>query len=119
MRTQDMDNEYDSPSLVRFVKQRDFEPQPSSFEVKTSRETCLMTFVDGSNGACVREKMGGAKADADGQEAAVLQFIRDNPKLSNKKTEAELRKLGIPRSASWVGNKKCELFGTGCQTGPA
>jgi hypothetical protein len=48
MRTQDMDAEYESASLFRFVKQRDFEPRPSSFEVTTSRETCRMTFVDGS-----------------------------------------------------------------------
>jgi hypothetical protein len=109
MRTQNMDDEYGSASLLRFVKQRDFEPQPSSFEVQTKRETCRMTFVDGSDGATVVV----SNADKDGKEATALQVIRDNPTLSNRKLERKLREMGIDRSASWIGNKRHDLTGTG------
>jgi hypothetical protein len=84
MRTQDMDNEYESASLLRFVKQRDFEPKPSSFEVKTSRETCRMTFVDGSAGATVTV---GNTANKDGKDDAALTMMeaKANLNLSNVK----------------------------------
>ena len=109
MRTQDMDDEYGSASLLRFVKQRDFEPSPSSFEVETSRETCRMTFKEGSDGATVIL----GNADKDGKEAVALRVIRDNLTLSNKKLERKLREMGIDRSASWVGNKRHDITGTG------
>jgi Bifunctional DNA primase/polymerase, N-terminal/AAA domain len=116
MRTQDMEDEYNSPSLIRFVKQRDFESHPSSFEVITDRATCLMSFVDGSHGAKVTLKPGGVKANADGNEEAVLQVIQDNPKMAIRKIVDKLAELGIPRKASWVGNKRREMFGTGVKT---
>lgn len=116
MRTQDMDNEYESASLFRFVKQRDFEPKPSSFEVTTSRETCRMTFVDGSNGAKVTLKPAGVKADADGKEQEALQVIRDNAKLSARDIVTKLKELGIQRGRTWVTNKRFEVLGTGVRT---
>ncbi len=118
MRTQDMDDEYNSPSLVRFVKQRDFEAKPTSFEVKTSRETCRMTFVDGSDGATATAK-NGPKGNADGKEELAVQVIRDNPDLSQAKIKIKLQGMGIKRSTSWIGNKRYELHNQGCQTGPA
>jgi Bifunctional DNA primase/polymerase, N-terminal/AAA domain len=105
MRTQDMNDEYNSASLIRFVKQRDFEPKPSSFEVTTDRATCRMTFVEGSHGATVAK----TPANADGRKADALQVIRDNPHLSLSKIAAKLKAMGIKRSKSWVGNQRYEI----------
>jgi len=109
-RLQDPEHPYESPSLLKHVKPRDFEADP--FEVVTDRETGRMTFVDGSRGAVVAKK---TASNIDGKEDQAVQFIRDNPKLSLRKTAQALRELGIKRSDSWVGNKKHELFGTGVQ----
>ena len=73
LKTQNMDEEYTSASLIRSVKQRDFEPTPASFEVKTSRETCRMTFADGSDGASVR------LSDKDGRQQEADDIIRETP----------------------------------------
>jgi hypothetical protein len=110
LRTQDMSDEYQSASLIRFVKQRDFEPRPPSFEVTTDRESCRMTFVDGSNGASVTKK---TTANADGRDQEAFQLIQDNPKLSLNKIVAKLREIGIERGRTWVGNKRFELLGVG------
>jgi Bifunctional DNA primase/polymerase, N-terminal/AAA domain len=116
-RLQDPDNdEWKSPSYMKNVKQRDFKSKP--FEVTSDELGKLHIVAPPSVEVTLNTKQAGTPVNADGKEEAVLQFIRDHPKLSNKKTEAELKKLGIPRSATWVGNKKYELFGTGCQTGP-
>jgi hypothetical protein len=114
MRTQDMDNEYESASLLRFVKQRDFEPKPSSFEVKTSRETCRMTFVDGSHGATVDKK---STADLDGKDDAAVAMMKANPRLSSVKMSKLLKDAGIKRSKEWVRLKRLELGIGGCQGG--
>ena len=108
MRTQDMDNEYESASLLRFVKQRDFEPKPSSFEVRTSRETCRMTFVDGSDGASV---VLGNTANKDGKDDAAIVLMKSGPnvKLSNVKMSKLLEDAGIDRSKEWVRLKRLEL----------
>lgn len=110
-RLQDPDNPYESASLLKHVKPRDFEADP--FEVITDRETCRMSFVDGSRGAVVARK---STADADGKEEAALQVIRDNPKLSHKKVALKLKEMGIDRSPSWVGNKRADMTGTGVKT---
>jgi len=109
LRTQDMNDEYGSASLIRFVKQRDFEPKPASFEVTTDRATCLMAYVDGSNGASVLKNPG----NADGRKAEALQVIRDNPTLSLSKLVAKLAEHGIKRSKSWAGQQHNKMFGTG------
>jgi len=111
-RMQDPDNAYETANLLKQVKSRDFESKP--FEVTTSRETCRMTFVEGSEGAVIVGKI--KKPDADGKEEAALQVIRNNPNLSAMKIAAKLKALGIQRSATWVGNKRHDLFGTGVKT---
>jgi hypothetical protein len=103
LRTQNMDDEYNSASLIRFVKQRDFEPTPASFEVQTSRETCRMTFVEGSHGALVRT------GDKDGKQQAADDVIRKHPSMSGAKLVLELEKAGIERKKSWVCKRKADL----------
>jgi hypothetical protein len=109
MRTQDMENEYDSASLIRFVKQRDFEAKPSSFEVHTNRETCRMTFADGSHGATVDKK---SSADSDGRddEALAMMKVKANLTLSNVNMSKLLKDAaGIKRSKEWIRLKRLEL----------
>ena len=114
MRTQDMEDEYGSVSLLRFVKQRDFEPSPSSFEVKTSRETCRMTFVDGSAGATVTL---GNTANTDGKDDAAVELMKANRQLSGVKMSKLLQDAGIKRSKEWVRLKRGELGLGGVKTG--
>jgi hypothetical protein len=114
MRTQDMDNEYESASLFRFVKQRDFEPRPSAFEVKTSRETCRMSFIEGSDGAVV---MLGNTANKDGKDDVAVVLLRENPQLSNVKMAQMLKAAGIKRSKEWTRLKRGELGLGGLKTG--
>jgi hypothetical protein len=113
MRTQDMDHEYDSASLLRFVKQRDFEPTPPSFEVTTSRETCRMTFVEGSHGATVAKK---STADLDGKADAAVAALKAHPELSAVKMAKFLKDAGIKRSREWVRLKRGELGLGGVRT---
>lgn len=105
MRTQNMEKEYESASLMRFVKQRDFQPQPSSFEVMTSRETCRMTFVDGSAGAVVKL---GNTANKDGKDEAAVALMVANQQLSNVKMAKLLQDAGIDRSKEWVRLQRLE-----------
>jgi hypothetical protein len=116
MRTQDMYHEYESTSLFRFVKQRDFEPKPSSFEVKTSRETCRMTFVDGSDGATVRL---GNTANKDGKDDTAIAMMKANAniRLSNVNMAKLLEDAGIGRSKEWVRLKRLELGIGGLKVG--
>jgi hypothetical protein len=116
MRTQDMDHEYESASLLRFVKQRDFEPRPSSFEVQTNRETCRMMFVDGSGGAMV--KLGNtANKDGKDEAATALMETKANRQLSNVKMSKLLLASGIDRSKEWVRLKRGELGIGGMKVG--
>ena len=110
-RVQDTEHPYESASLLKHVKPRDFEADP--FEVTTDRETCRMTFVEGSRGAVVSRKN---TANPDGKEDAALQVIRDNPTLSQKKIALKLKELGIVRSPSWVGNKRFDLLNVGAKS---
>jgi hypothetical protein len=107
-RVQDTEHPYESASLLKHVKPRDFEADP--FEVITDRETCRMTFVPGSRGAVVAKK---SLANLDGKEDAALQVIRDNPTLSVRATVVKLKELGIPRGRTWVGEKQHEVLGKG------
>jgi len=104
-RVQDPENPYESASLLKHVKPRDFEADP--FEVVTDRDTCRMTYVEGSRGATVAKK---STANLDGNEDAALQVIRDNPNLAIRKIVLKLKEMGIERKKSWVGEKKYELL---------
>lgn len=110
-RLQDPEHPYESASLLKHVKPRDFEADP--FEVITDRETCRMTFVEGSRGASVAKK---TNANADGKEETALDVIRDNPNLSLSKLVLKLKEMGITRSKSWVGEKRYEVHHTGVTT---
>jgi hypothetical protein len=118
MRTQDQEHDYESASLIKFVKKRDFDPDPASFEVLTDRETCLMSYVDGSDGA---QAQLGNTANKDGQDdaAIVLMKVGTNPKLSNVKMAKLLEGAGIDRSKEWVRLKRLELGIGGLKTGAA
>lgn len=105
IKTQDMTDEYKSASLIKFVKQRDFESKPSSFEVLTSKETCRMTFVEGSHGAVLVKK---TTANRDGKDPEALEILRQNPSLSVRAAVAKLKELGITRGKTWVGDRMYE-----------
>ena len=105
LKTQDMDNEYASASLIRFVKQRDFEPKRASFEVQTSRETCLMTFADGSDGASVKIN----HANKDGKQDTADDIIKLHPGASGAVLVGKLKEAGIVRSKSWACERRNAL----------
>lgn len=110
-RLQDPSDPYNSASYLVNVKQRDFESKP--FEA-TCAANCRMTIVDKpGDGVRLNSKGSGAPADADGNEEAALQVIRDNPTLSIRGVTAKLKELGIKRSKSWVGDKRYELLNVG------
>ncbi len=113
-RLQDQDNPYDSASLLKNVKPRDFESMP--FEVVSDRKTCQMTFVPGSEGAVLAAKTT-KQANLDGKEDEALKLMTSNPKLSHSKMSKLLKDSGIDRSPSWVGNKRREMSSTGVKTG--
>jgi hypothetical protein len=106
LRTQNMDDEYNSPSLVRFVKQRDFEPEPGSFEVLTSRETCRMAFVRDSQGAVVMKK---SDTNKDGKGDVVDALIRQYAGLSGMAIMKKLAEAGIVRQKSWICARRKKL----------
>lgn len=109
-RLQDPENPYESASLLKHVKPRDFEADP--FEVITDRETCRMTFVEGSTGAKVARKSTG---DMDGKEDEALRIIRANPELSVRSLVVKLAGAGIERKKTWVSDKRFEIHKTGVQ----
>jgi len=114
-RLQDPEQPWESESYLKNVKQRDFESDP--FTVKSDKLGRLhIVTAPGSNVKLSGKKVG-TKADKDGREAEALQIIRDNPKLSLPKLVAKLAEHGIDRKASWVGNKRREVFGGGVTTG--
>lgn len=105
IKTQNMDEEYTSASLIKFVKQRDFEAKPASFEVTTDRATCRMAFVEDSGGATVKI----SQADKDGKQDAADAVIRQHMGMSGAALALELEKVGIIRSKSWACVRKKEL----------
>jgi len=113
-RLQDPDNPYESASFLVNVKQRDFESVP--FEV-TSGPDCRLHFV-GDGSEPVRLASRSNPANRDGKEEAALQFMRDNPELTLRKTVQGLKAVGIRRGMTWVRQKRCEINGTGvrCST---
>ncbi len=113
LRTQEPDRPYDSRTLAKFVKERDFETNPSAFEVMTDKQTCLMTFMDGSEGAKVVLLPHGPKMNRDGMQAAADALIIANWKLSHAKIAELLKSSGIERSDAWVGKAKKRLIKSG------
>jgi len=101
-RLQDPDNPYESKSLLKHVKPRDFEADP--FEVVTDRETCRMAYVEGSAGAKVARKY--TFGNTDGKEEVAIQVIRDNPALSLSNIVKKLKEMGIDREKTWVSEKR-------------
>jgi hypothetical protein len=113
-RMQDPDKEWESPSYLRNVKQRDFESKP--FEVTSDRQGRLHIVDTPGPEVRLSSKATGPKGNSDGREEEALQVIIDNPTLSQQKIVAKLKEMGIKRSASWVGNKRFELLNTGCKS---
>jgi hypothetical protein len=114
VRTQDPDHAYESSSLIKFVKERDFEANPSSFEVVTDRKTCHMTYVDGSDNAKVTL---GNTANKDGKDDEAIAVMKANQQLSNVKMAKLLKDAGIDRSKEWVRLKRLELGIGGLKAG--
>jgi hypothetical protein len=103
-----------TPSYLTNVKQRDFESKP--FEAKSGPDYRMhIVDVPGSH-VVLSGKQAGTQPNADGNEAAAEQVIRDNPALSLRALEAKLKELGIKRKKSWIGNKRFEIHKTGVKT---
>jgi hypothetical protein len=111
-RLQDPDNdEWKSPSYMKNVKQRDFKSRP--FEVTSDERGRLHITAPPSNDVKLSNKGLGAPANADGNEEAALQVIRQNPTLTLRALALRLKELGIKRSKSWIGDKRYELLKKG------
>jgi hypothetical protein len=104
-RMQNPEDAFGTPNLLKQVKSRDFETD--SFEVLTSRETCLMTYVENSRGAVVLGKT--KTTNVDGREEEAVEVIRNNPKLSLKKLGQLMTTLGIRRGKTWISDKRAEM----------
>jgi hypothetical protein len=96
-------DDYYGPSLLKNVKQRDFESK--SFEV-TSGPDCRLHFVEGSGGAVVKMKSTGNR---DGKQDTADAIIRQNPKLKGPALVKELALAGIERSNNWVCQRRKKL----------
>jgi hypothetical protein len=106
-RLQQPDEPYKSASYLVNVKQRDFESQP--FEV-TSGPDCRLHIVDKPGDHIVlNSKPVGPQPDKDGKEAAAIELLKANPKLSCRLMSALLKENGIKRSKDWVQTKRFEL----------
>jgi hypothetical protein len=114
-RLQDPDNdEWQSPSYMKNVKQRDFKSKP--FEVTSDALGRLHIVNPPSANVTLTGKKTGTPANVDGKEEEALQVIRDNPELSQAKIMLKLSAMGIKRSKSWIGNKRFEVLNVGVQT---
>jgi hypothetical protein len=96
-------DDYYGPSLLKNVKQRDFESK--SFEV-TSGPDCRLHFVDGSNGAVVKIQSG---ANRDGKQDMADAIIRVHPGMKGPAIVKELAQAGIERSNNWVCQRRKKL----------
>ena len=100
-----------TPSYLTNVKQRDFESKP--FEATSGPDYRMhIVGVPGAN-VVLSGKSAGTQPNADGNEGAAEQVIRDNPALSLRALEAKLKELGIKRRKTWIGNKRFEIHKTG------
>lgn len=110
-RLQNPSDPYKSASYLENLKQRDFESTP--LEV-TCGEDCRMRVVGQSTpssgitasvAATLRPRRAFA-GNKDGKDAAAIEFLKANPKLSLREAEEKLLELGIKRSKSWISNKR-------------
>lgn len=106
-RLQNPTEPYQSASYLVNVKQRDFESNP--FEI-TSGQDCRLHIVD-KPGDHVRlnSKPVGPQPNADGKEAAAIELLKANPKLSLRLIAEMLKENGIKRGKDWVQTKRREL----------
>jgi hypothetical protein len=103
-RLHDPEAPYTSPSILKNVKQRDFESLP--FNV-TSGKDCRLHILGEPGGE-------GTKLNAsDGLTVAAVQVLKDNPDLSNRELVLKLKEAGCPRKKTWVSDKRAELGLTG------
>lgn len=114
-RLQNPEEPYQSASYIVNVKQRDFESKP--FEVTSGPDCRLHIVSPPDSNVKLNSKKAGPKGNLDGKEAEALQIIRDNLNLTIPKIVLKLAEHGIERCASWVGNKRREITGTGVETG--
>lgn len=100
------DHPYDSPSILKNVKQRDIQTEP--FEVKSDRDTGVLTIVNGSLGNATFTKPQN-RANKDGKDEARLEFLRKNAHLSDREASAMLKRLKMGRSHQWVHDRREEM----------
>jgi len=100
------DDAYESPSILKNVKQRDMET--TIFEVTSDRATGKLTLVPGSIGNATFTKPQN-RANKDGKDDKRVQFLRDNPNLSDREAAAALKQLKMGRGREWVREKRLEL----------
>jgi hypothetical protein len=104
-RLQDPDNdEWQSPSYMKNVKQRDFKSKP--FEVTSDALGKLHIVAEPSSTVTLTAKKTGPKGDKDGKQAEAEALILANWKLSLSKLVALLQSAGIDRKKDWVGAVK-------------
>jgi AAA domain len=111
----DPEEPYASPSILKNVKQRDFQTDPFTI---TSSDSGRLSIAGkpGDDSVTITIK-GGNK---DGKHDAALQILRDNPDLSLRDTVAALKKAGIGRGKDWVKQRRYELLQErgGCLSSP-
>jgi hypothetical protein len=95
--------DYYGPSLLKNVKQRDF--QSEAFEV-TSSPDCRLHFIEGSSGAVIKM----SNANKDGKDEMALAILRQNPGLSVRDTALKLKEAGIRRGKTWVSDRRYEMI---------
>jgi AAA domain/Bifunctional DNA primase/polymerase, N-terminal len=105
-RLQDVNDPYNSPSLLVNVKQRDFESKP--FEA-TSDKSCRMRMV-GEPG-----QVTSTRVDA-GAEAVLSSLLKDSPKAGINKLQEGLRAAGHKKGVKWVTKTRGAILGTGVTT---
>ena len=104
-RLQDPDNdEWNSPSYMKNVKQRDFKSKP--FEVTSDALGRLHIVAPPSANVTLTSKKTGPKGDKDGKQADAEAMILANWKLPLSKLVELLQSAGIDRKKDWVGKAK-------------
>jgi hypothetical protein len=111
-RLQDPNEPYKSPSYLKNVKPRDYDPKPIQFEVcgTGSEDDARLTFVDSDIPVTLKSK---ATGNRDGKADAALSIIKANPDRSIAQLEAMLKAVDIKRGHNWIATKKRELFAKG------
>jgi hypothetical protein len=97
----------ESISYLKNVKQRDFESDP--FTVKSDKLGRLHIVDKPGDKVQLSAKPTGPKSDKDGKDEARIEFLRQNPHLSNYEAAALLKKHKMARSPEWVRKKRQEM----------